>query len=71
MTTQPLSALTMLLSRHTKRREIISLLNCVLAGRERVRALPTDALQVEQVPDVNRLALEQANPPFSMTKLAI
>ena len=31
----------------------------VLAGRERLRAFPLDALEVDQVPQEHRLALEQ------------
>ena len=34
-------------------------LDGVLAGRERLRAFPADALQVDQVPEEDRLALEQ------------
>ena len=34
-------------------------LDGVLAGRERVRAFPLDAFQVDQVPEEHRLALEQ------------
>src|SRR4030095_7016359 len=44
MTTQPLSALTMLLSRHTRRREFITLLGGVaawpVAGRDHPTPLP-------------------------------
>ena len=34
-------------------------LDGVLAGRERLRAFPLDALQIDQVPQEHRLALEQ------------
>src|SRR5215471_10982617 len=37
MTTQHLSALTMLLSRHTRRREFITLLGCAAAGADAAR----------------------------------
>src|SRR5215467_9720988 len=43
MTTQPLSALTMLLSRHTKRREFITLRGGAAASRWRASAAADDA----------------------------
>jgi hypothetical protein len=64
MTTQPLSPLTMLLSRHTRRREFISLL-----GGAAARPLAAQAQQPDRVRRIGWLTAIAADDPEGQARL--